>query len=278
MEENLDMQKKDVFDLRLTDQQTALWYLGQEGFIIGHSGKYIAVDPYLSDYVDKNCCQYVEWKRLYAPPIEANELDFLDAVLCTHTHYDHADPWTLTKIAKANEKIKFIVPAPETDVIASYGIDKVRIIPAYTDTPIALDGYTVTPIPSAHEVLHTDEKGNYRELGYIIDDGHSRIFHAGDMCMYEGLVGRLRNINVSILPINGRDYFRNANDIIGNFDSVEAVTLAKTIGADLLIPVHHDLYEVNKVNPAYFVDTLMTVNREQKYHIFVPGEKYIYAR
>ena len=272
------MNQSDILKVSLTDQQTALWYLGQEGFVIGHQGHYIAVDPYLSDYVDNNCCQFVEWKRLYAAPIDAEKLDFLDAVLCTHTHYDHADPWTLAKIAKANESTKFIVPAPEVDVIASYGIDKARIIPAYADKQLAIGEFTVTPVPSAHEVFHTDAMGNYRELGYLIDDRSTRIFHAGDMCMYDGLLERLNEVHISILPINGRDYFRNANDIIGNFDSAEAVTLAKMIKSDLLIPVHHDLYEVNKVNPAFFVDTLMTVNREQKYHIFVPGEKYIYQK
>ena len=162
--------------------------------------------------------------------------------------------------------------------IASYGIDRTRILPAYADRPIALEGFTVTPIPSAHEVLHTDESGNYCELGYVIEDGENRIFHAGDMCMYDGLVERLANIDVAILPINGRDYFRNANDIIGNFDCVEAVTLAKIIGAQLLIPVHHDLYEVNRVSPAQFVDAVMTVNPRQRYHVFVPGEAYIYAK
>ena len=264
--------------MKITDCQTVLQYLGQEGFIIGKSGSYIAVDPYLSDYVDKNCSVLVEWKRLYEPPMEASELDFLYAVICTHSHYDHADPWTLKKIADANSGTVFIVPAPEAELIASYGIDSERIIPAYADTPISVGEFTVTPIPSAHEVLHTDENRNYKELGYIIDSGDTRVFHAGDMCMYEGLTDRLKSIDVSILPINGRDYFRNANDIIGNFDSVEAVTLAKTVGADLLIPVHHDLYEVNMVNPAYFVDVLMKINREQKYHIFVPGEKYIYMK
>lgn len=272
------MKSKDVLKLDLTSKQTALFYIGQEGFVIANSDKYIAIDPYLSDYVDKNCCQFVKWKRLYAPPIKAENLDFLDAVLCTHTHYDHADPWTLSKIAEANPKTKFIVPAPETEVIASYGIDKERIIPAYADRQITLDGYIITPIPSAHETFHTDDNGNYRELGYIIDDGNNRIFHAGDMCMYDGLIQRLNNIDVSILPINGRDYFRNGNDIIGNFDCTEAITLAKKIKTKLLVPVHHDLYEVNKVNPAFFVDTLMNVNREQSYHIFVPGEKYIYTK
>ena len=270
------MKKTDILNTALTDSQTGLWYIGQVGFVIGSKGRYIAVDPYLSDYVDRNCSQSVEWKRLYEPPIDASELDFLEAVLCTHSHYDHSDPWTLPKIASANKGTKFIVPAPIAEEIKGYGIDGENIIPAYADKPICLKGFTVTPIPSAHEVLHTDDNGDYYELGYIIDDGGSRIFHAGDMCMYEGLIDRLKEIDVAVLPINGRDYFRNANDIIGNFDSAEAVTLAKMIGAKLLIPVHHDLYEVNRVNPAYFVDTLMKLNAKQRYHIFVPGERLIY--
>ena len=272
------MQKQDILCTELTAAQTALWYLGQVGFVIGNQGHYIAVDPYLSDYVDQNCSESVAWKRLYQPPMEADGLDFLEAVLCTHSHYDHTDPWTLPKIAAANQKTKFIVPAPEVETVASYGIKKERILPAYADKPIVLNGFTVIPVPSAHEQLHTDEAGNYRELGYVIDDGAARIFHAGDMCMYEGLIQRLQEIAVAILPINGRDYFRNANDIIGNFDSVEAVRLAQIIRADLLIPVHHDLYAVNKVNPAYFVDTLMNLNPAQKYHIFSPGERYVYMK
>ena len=274
------MQKQDILNTMLPDCQTALWYLGQVGFAFGNKGHYVAVDPYLSDYVDRNCSQSVQWNRLYVPPIDAKELDFLEAVLCTHTHYDHADPWTLTMIAQANPQTKFVVPAPEVETIVSYGIDKARIVPAYADCPIVINGFTVTPIPSAHEVFHTDADGNFRELGYIIDDGSTRVFHAGDMCMYDGLIETLKPfaVDTAFLPINERDYFRNANDIIGNFDSVEAIRLAEMIGADLLIPVHHDLYEVNKVSPAYFVDTLMTINRRQKYHIFVPGERYIYMK
>jgi L-ascorbate metabolism protein UlaG (beta-lactamase superfamily) len=92
------------------------------------------------------------------------------------------------------------------------------------------------------------------------------------------LTQRLEKIDVAILPINGRDYYRNEKDIIRNIDSAEAVLLAKQIGADLLIPVHHDLYEVNRVSPPFFVDMLMSLHREQCYHIFAPGEKYIYAK
>jgi L-ascorbate metabolism protein UlaG (beta-lactamase superfamily) len=178
------MQKQDVLRLRLTDQQTALWYLGQVGFLIGNGRTFLAIDPYLSDYVDQNCSQRVAWRRLYATPIAPRELDFLEAVLCTHTHCDHADPWTLTAIAAANPNTKFIVPAPEAELIATYGIDRARIVPARADEPLQLDGFLVTPIPSAHETLHPDENGNYRELGYVLEDANHRIFHAGDMCLY----------------------------------------------------------------------------------------------
>ena len=272
------MQKEQILRTALTDQQAGLWYLGQEGFIIGHRDHYLAVDPYLSDYVDQNCSGAVEWKRLYDAPIAADGLDFLDAVLCTHAHYDHTDPWTLPKIAAANPATVFVIPAPEVDTVLSYGIPRERIVPAYADQTLTLGHFRVTPIPSAHEVLHTDADGNYHELGYLIDSDAARIFHAGDMCMYDGLTARLTDVDVAILPINGRDYFRTSLDIIGNFDAVEAVTLAKTVGADLLVPVHHDLYEVNRVSPAYFVDVLMKIDPTRKYHIFAPGERYIYAK
>ncbi len=263
-------------NFELTNNQTALWYLGQEGFVIKHNNTHIAIDPYLSDYVDKNCCsENVTWKRLYPAPIDSSELNFLDAVLCTHSHYDHTDPWTLTKIAKANPKTKFVIPAPEVKTLISYGIDNARIIPAYSDTPIKIDDFTITPIPSAHEQLRADENGNYFEVGYIINDSKNTIFHAGDMCLYDGLIERLKNIDVAILPINGRDYFRNKNDIIGNFTIEEAVLLSKTINAKLLIPVHHDLYDVNRVSSAVFVDTLMRLNNKQRFHVFAPNEKYI---
>ena len=264
--------------IKLTEAQTALWYLGQEGFVLRHKNTCLAVDPYLSDYVDQHCCQFVKWERLYPAPVAAEELSFLNAVLCTHTHYDHSDPWTLPKIAAANPETVFVVPAPAVDVIASYGIDRARILPAYADRPITLGDFTVTPIPSAHEELHVDENGNYCELGYLIDADEARFFHAGDMCLYDGLIERLQHVDVALLPINGRDYFRNKNDIIGNFNCEEAVTLADTIGAELLIPMHHDLYAVNRVSAASFVDTLTALAPQQAYHVFVPSEAYIYAK
>ena len=268
-----------IKNTHLADTQSAIWYLGQEGFLIKSGETFLAFDPYLTDYVDRNCSSAaVNWKRLYPAPISPEAFDFVDYILLTHSHYDHADPETLAAVAKANPATRFIAPAPVKEVILSYGISPDRFIPAYADRPIVLGDITVTPIPSAHEEFHRDESGNYCELGYIVENPSGRFFHAGDMCMYKGLAERLTDIDVAFLPINGRDWFRNRDDIIGNFNCEEVARLAKETGMGLVVPMHYDLYEVNRVSAAVFSDTLARLNPTQKHHFFMPGERYIFMK
>lgn len=266
-----------IRDCSLHDKQVGIWYLGQVGFLLKSGNSHIAIDPYLSDYVDTHCCQYVNWQRLYPPPTDAQQLTCLDLVLCTHAHYDHADPITLTQLASSNPAVKFVIPAPEVAAVAAYGIDPERIIPAVAFQKMVFGDFEILPIPAAHETLQPDANGNYPALGYIIQTNGKTFFHAGDMCMYDGLIQSLQafQVDMAFLPINGRDYFRNRDDIIGNFNCEEAVLLAKEIGADLLIPMHHDLYSVNRVRTAHFVDAVETLDPYRKYHIFAPGELYI---
>ena len=89
---------------------------------------------------------------------------------------------------------------------------------------------------------------------------------------------RLQNIDIMMLPINGRSYYKLKNDIIGNMTVEEAVLFAQECKTDMLIPMHYDLYSVNCVNPAHFVDFLYGCNPTQKFHMFVPGERFIYSK
>ncbi len=267
----------EISEQRLCENQVGVWYLGQVGFLFKSKNSYLAIDPYLSDYVDQNCCEFVDWKRKYNPPISPKELSFVNYVVCTHLHYDHTDPITVSEIAKNNPNTKFIIPAPCANDVTEYGVDAENIIFARAFEEIKLNNFTLIPIPSAHEELHTDSNGDYCELGYVIKTNEQTFFHAGDMCMYDGLIQNLEkfSINIAFLPINGRDYFRNKNDIIGNFTTEEAVLLAKEINANMLVPMHHDLYDVNSVGADVFVKAIEKHHPYRKYHIFSPGELYI---
>jgi L-ascorbate metabolism protein UlaG (beta-lactamase superfamily) len=50
---------------------------------------------------------------------------------------------------------------------------------------------------------------------------------------------------VALLPVNGRSYFREQQDLAGNLDVRDAVALATRIGAHTLVPIHWDLMEGN---------------------------------
>lgn len=273
--------KEFILHTKLASWQAALFYLGQESFLIKYCGKYFLIDPYLSDYVDRNCrTPEVPWERRYPAPIQADELDFIDYVLCTHDHFDHADPETLHTLASCCPNAKFIVPAPIRDTILSYGITPEQLIAAHADEEISLELLPahfakVIPVPSAHEELHQDASGDYKELGYKIQLGDLSLYHAGDCCIYDGLAERLMHTDVVMLPVNGRSYYKLHQDIIGNMTAEEAVLLAKEIQAELLIPMHYDLYAVNSITPTAFVDAISSIHPNQKFHMFVPGERYI---
>ena len=273
--------KNKILNTKLLPDMVGIFYTGQVGFILKYNEKYILIDGYLSDYVDRNCCsENVKWVRKYPVPIHPEDLDFIDYVFCTHSHFDHADPDTLSTLAKINNKAKYIVSKGIKDTILSYGIKEDDLLAIDTDVKIQLDNeISATAIPAAHEQLHKDENGNYLEVGFKLTLGDTTLFHAGDGCPYPELTDKIGTADILIMPVNGRDYFRTeVLDIIGCFDSNEAITIAKQVNAILLIPCHFDLYDVNCINPAHFVDCLKEKNPDQKFHIFAPGEKFIFQK
>jgi L-ascorbate 6-phosphate lactonase len=84
------------------------------------------------------------------------------------------------------------------------------------------------------------------------------VYHAGDTIVYEGMEDWLRRLapDVALLPINGRDRFREDQNIVGNMDHREAAQLAARVGVGLLIPMHYDMFAGNPGFPAHLVDVV----------------------
>ncbi len=262
----------------LPETAIAIWYLGQASMMIKFKSSFILFDPHLENSLSKrvqNPCT-----RNYPSPLDPALLDFVDYIFLTHTHADHLEPATILKIAACNSKVKYIIPAPEEGVLQELGIDTSKIIGAKAGTEIKLNGLTCIPIPAAHYQIRRDAAGNTFELGYAIKMGRVTIYHSGDTIVYPELPETLNNIGIDIamLPINGRDWIREGKGIIGNTGFKEAADLCDAIAADLLIPMHFDLYEHNTENPGYLVDYLYKRYPGMKYHIFQPGERFIYLK
>jgi len=183
-----------------------------------------------------------------------------DIILISHDHLDHLDPDTLIPFYRMRRRSFTLVPEPYTDKILSLGGEPQGMtapMPAVWGEAFSAGEVSIKAIPCAHTDLHTDEKGNYRELSYLIEAEGKRVFFGGDMSMYEGLLEALTEAkpDVVILPVNGRDWFRTSRNLIGNIDSNEAAELSVRIGARYFIPGHFDLYDKNGCPEAWIRDS-----------------------
>ncbi|HZD38555.1 MAG TPA: MBL fold metallo-hydrolase [Actinomycetes bacterium] len=244
----------DLERIELAPGQAALWWLGQSGFALRAGRTTLLLDPFLARHPD----------RLSPPSFAPEQGTGVGAILCSHEHIDHLDAESLPGLAAAAPEARVVVPTPLVPRVVDLGILPDRVIGAQPDEPFELDGVTIHPVPSRHGVNVADaytygkelSDGLYRYLGYVVEAGGLRIYHAGDTLADEELQDRLVRLapRVVLLPINGRDHYRESWNYVGNMDHREAVKLAAAVGADLLVPMHYDMFPTNLGYPAHAVD------------------------
>jgi len=237
--------------MNATSAGVAISWLGQAGFVLRLGPHTVVVDPYLSDSLaTKYAGTLFGHERSFPPPVDPARL-VCDLVICTHRHTDHMDAATLTALVGANPQLRICVPRAERDHAVGIGLAPERLIEmsvGHTFTPLA--GVNVTAIPAAHEELTTDEHGEHRFLGVILDTGSLTIYHSGDCVPYEGLVDTLRaaHVDVALLPVNGRDDYRRRHGVPGNFWIDEALELCDAAGIATLVGHHVGLFDFNTVD------------------------------
>ncbi|HVX52151.1 MAG TPA: MBL fold metallo-hydrolase [Chitinophagaceae bacterium] len=242
-----------------------IWWLGQSGYLLLWQGQQVLIDPYLSDSLTRKYAgtakEHVRLSELVIDPALLKEITI---VTSSHNHTDHLDGETLIPIINNNPGITFIIPEANRLFVT----DRIK---SAVDFPLGVtDGQTVTVgsfrfhgIPAKHNEMERDEEGRAKFMGYVISFGGYNIYHSGDTLLFEGIEDLLKpfNIDVALLPINGND---PARGIAGNFDSVEAVTLAKAIGAKMVMPCHYDMFEFNTADPAEFAAEAERVGQPYK--------------
>ena len=257
----------------------AFWHIGQSGFFVKGGDTTMLFDPYLkpSD------------RRTFAPPVSPAQITAVDYVLCTHAHGDHLDEFAVEGIARAAPGARFVVPPAAVQQMAELGIAPERILAAAVDEETTLGPLTMRAVPAAHGDQSTPvaeyvwephpERG-YRFLGFVVDLNGVRVYHAGDTTIFPGMVDRLKplGIDVALLPINGRDWFREQRGVIGNMDYREAADLGHAIGADIIVPMHYDMFAGNPGSPGLFVDYCAATYPGQGFHIPIRAKRWLHLK
>ena len=228
-----------------------LQLLGQSGCRMQFPAATVYVDPYLSNSVQE--LDGPDLERLTPIPYPPESVQDADWVLITHEHIDHCDPHTLPALAKASPHARFVAPAPVVEILCSWGIERSRILEAPEQDWLKLaTDLRVRAVPAAHPVIERDDQGSSAYVGYVIDAGGRRIYHAGDTSVQQEIIDALKNlgdIHTAFLPVNEHNFFRGRRGIIGNMSVREAFLFAQEIGVRQVVAVHWDMFAANAVDP-----------------------------
>jgi L-ascorbate 6-phosphate lactonase len=225
----------------VTGPLTITWY-GQAGFRLDAGDSHVLIDPYLSGRDD----------RRYPPSAKAEHFTDITLVLCTHEHMDHLDLKFLPGFCAVNDQAQIVVPAPVVDFAVKGGLARDRLIPAAPAQTIKNRDVTVHPLEALHgigdgqPVVYEFLDGRF--LGYVIEIGGLRVFHAGDGLVYPALVPALKALapDVMMLPINGRDHMREGAGLVGNMNEAEAAWLCDQVRPAYIIPMHYEMFAGNR--------------------------------
>jgi L-ascorbate metabolism protein UlaG (beta-lactamase superfamily) len=228
-----------------------LTWLGQAGFRFDVGSVSFVVDPWLSPHE----------LRLASTPATELAADGIDWVLITHEHLDHLDLPLLPTVLERSPAASVVLPKSIVPLLEGI-VDEGRTVGVQPGDSLDLGGVNVRVVPAFHGVTMEDAYGDGSSLGsgprfvgYVIG-GESRLYHAGDTIVTDELLAALLplDVEIALLPINGRDAERESRGIVGNMDASEAVELALEIGAPTVVPYHWDGFAGNTVPPGSVVD------------------------
>jgi len=268
-----DILTHQIDTLPILPNSLAIWGLGQMGFIIKGKDGIIYIDPCLSNTISS---------RAFPAPIQPSAITHADYVLCSHEHIDHFDVHTLAPLLKASPQAKIVTTRWCLPLIEELNISPKEVI-----FPTALEAITlpnttckVTVLPSAHYLPEYDPEKGYRWLGFLIEWDGVTVYFAGDTILYDGLTDTLKSLphaNIAILPVNGRDYYRESMGLVGNLHPREASQLAQDMKWDLVLIGHNDMLPINTIPMGDIAQAFADDCPRQAYKLLQAGELLYYV-
>jgi L-ascorbate metabolism protein UlaG (beta-lactamase superfamily) len=188
-------------------------------------------DINLDDFVDLDFLKWIEHagflisegnRNIYIDPFRVKNPEHADIVFISHSHFDHMSSEDISKIAGPDTQ--FVAPREAASKLSgkkvlavepgkeySIGETKFLTIPAYNVKPERLN-------------FHPKAKG---WVGYVIDIGGTRVYHAGDTDLTEEM--KKVETDIALVPMGG-------TYTMGLEEAIEA---AKRIKAKSIAPMHY---------------------------------------
>ncbi|MGH7141255.1 MAG: MBL fold metallo-hydrolase [Minisyncoccia bacterium] len=219
-----------------------LTWIGHATFLIQAAGMNILTDPIWSERASP---VWLGPKRHARPGIRFEDLPHIDAVLISHTHYDHMDRPTILRLGNAP---RYIVPMRVGAWFKNEHIANVVELPWWNNT--ALQTITIHAVPAKHwskRRLFRSEK-DVGWGGYVIETPAGTVYFAGDTGYhaeyFKELGKRFDRIDIGLIPIGA--YYPRQLFARYHIDPREALEIHKEIGARHSIGMHWGVFKLTQ--------------------------------
>jgi L-ascorbate metabolism protein UlaG (beta-lactamase superfamily) len=207
-------------------------WLGHASFLVQLDGVSLLVDPALG----KNIFGGID--RNVPAGLDLGELPPIDAVLVSHSHYDHLDLPTLQAV--------------EAPIVAGLGLEpyfRARQLRAtelgwWQETRVG--DVTITFVPAQHwsrrGLFDTNET---LWGGFVIEGSAATVYHAGDSALFDGFAeigARFPAIDLALLPVGAYDpgWFM----LRQHMDPEQALQAFEDVGARVMVPMHWGTFKL----------------------------------
>jgi L-ascorbate metabolism protein UlaG (beta-lactamase superfamily) len=228
--------------LLIENDQVFVTHINHSTMLVQVHGLNIITDPVFSQRVSP--FSWAGPKRARDPGIQLHNLPKIDAVLLSHSHYDHLDLASIRQIDKRDQPIH-VVPLGVGSILQRAGIKRTVELDWWEEHRFN-DDHVFVLTPAHHwSQRHFFDYCKTLWGGFVIRSKNLKVFFAGDSgysSHFQKIFNRFGKMDVSILPIGAYEprWFMKEH----HMDPHEAVVVHKELGSDLSIGMHFGTFQL----------------------------------
>lgn len=214
---------------------------------LGHASVLIQMDhaTILTDPIWSDTASPVSWlgpRRFVPPPMPITALPHIDAVVISHSHYDHLDLPTLKNLAALGTR--FFVPLRVGDILRNEGIGPVEELDWWESRSVGR--VTVTCVPSRHwSQRGLTDLNRTLWSGWVVSGPTRRFWFAGDTGysrLFAEIGQRLGPFDLAAIPIGAYDPPAMMQPV--HLNPEEALQAGLDARAERLLGIHYGTFDL----------------------------------
>ncbi|MCC6807391.1 MAG: MBL fold metallo-hydrolase [Deltaproteobacteria bacterium] len=257
---------------RVGEGELVVTWVGHATMLVQLDGKNILTDPVWSDTVGP--LAGVGPKRVRAPGVRFEDLPPIDAIVISHSHFDHMDLPSLARLSAAFAP-RVYAGLGNKRLLEEAGVKNVSELDWWEADNAT--GIEVTAVPVQHFSRRgLDDAMRSLWAGYVFSGARGRVYFGGDTGFgphFSAVREKLGPMRAALLPIGA--YLPRWFMYRQHISPKEAIAAAKILGADTAIAMHFDTFnladEAFEQAPRELRYALETTRDAQRFWIPTPG-------